>query len=172
MSAILLVAINVLCAAVGWCFGYWQGKTARSALNLNVRKAAPKIGTTAQINKRQVNPPAYPPFYYLVMTIYNEGELPAKQLNGHCKLLSPNKAVKECNIPISRDFLGSSPYEMEICRLEDGIGGSTIDIGGSQGQHVRFNVEFEFFGISEEKPEPYSAKYEYDPKSRQLVRIP
>jgi len=36
----------------------------RQAHTLNVLKAAPKIGSDIRIEERQVNPPAFPPFYY------------------------------------------------------------------------------------------------------------
>ena len=138
------VAATLVSAFVAQHIGYIQISIMKQEHDLNVTKATPKIGTSVKIDKRQINPPAYPPFCFLVASIYNEGELPAKQVNGHCKLVSPTKAVKEYSIPISREFLGSSPCELEICRLENGISGMTVDIGGVEGQNIRFNVDIEF----------------------------
>ena len=122
--------IGLLSLIVGYVFGYRQGKIAQAALDLSITKAIPKIGTAIKIDKRQENPSAFPPFYYLVVTIHNEGELPAHQLKGNCRLYSLTKGVKERNIPIERELLGASPYELESVRLEDGISGMTLNIGG------------------------------------------
>ncbi len=172
MNLVSLI-VSVVTALIGYALGYRQGKISQRALDLSIVKAAPKVGTTVRIDKRQENPPAFPPFYYLVATIYNEGELPAKQLKGHCKLHSPVKSVQERDIPFNREFLGSTPYELESFRLDSGISGTPIDIGASGGQNIRFNVdvEFEYFGIPDDAPQHYSAKYQYNNQRRQLERI-
>lgn len=161
--------IGVLALVTGYILGYWQGKTAQRALNLSVTKAVPKVGTRLKIDKRQENPAGFPPFYYLIATVYNEGELPAKQLKGHCKLYSPTNDVQERDIPFEREFLGSSPHELEAQKIV----GTTVDPGMRGEQEIRFNVdiEFEYLGIPDDQPQQYSAKYAYDNKSRQLIRI-
>src|SRR6266478_3262719 len=129
----IISALAVLVAFLAYRVGYRQGKTAQRALDLNVSKAIPKIGTSVKIDKRQEQPPAFPPFYYLVATIYNEGELPAKQLKGQCKLFSPINDVKQHTIPIDREFLGSKQYELNPCRLE----GTTVEVGMDGRQDIR-----------------------------------
>ena len=48
-----------------------------------------------------------------------------------------------------------------------------IDIGASGGQNIRFNVdiEFQYFGIPDDVPQHYSAKYQYDHQRQQLEGI-
>jgi hypothetical protein len=166
------VIIGAASLIVVYIFGYWQGRSAQRSLDLSVIKATPKVGTAVRIDKRQENPPAFPAFYYLIATIYNEGELPAKQLKGYCRVYSATKGVTEHNIPIEREFLGTTPSELELCRLEDGISGSTLDIGTQAGKNIRFNVDidFSYFGVEDDIPERYSAQYEYDNNGRQMKR--
>jgi hypothetical protein len=162
--------INVCVALVGYILGYRQGKTAQRALDLSVTKAVPKVSTRVRINKRQEESRAFPPSYYLIATIYNEGELPAKQLKGRCKLYSATNDIQEHDIPIETEFLGpSSPLELEAQRIV----GTTVDPGMRGDQNIRFNVdiEFEYLGIPDDKPQKYSARYAYDNQSRQLVRV-
>jgi len=158
----IISALAVLVAFLAYRVG-------RRQWNLGVAKAIPKVGTWVRIDKRQEQSTAFSPSYYMVATIYNEGELPAKQLKGHCKLFSPINEVKQHTIPIIREFLGSAPYELEPCRLE----GTTVDVGMDGRQDIRFNVdiEFEFFGIPDDKPQKYSAKHEWDNKNRQMIKI-
>jgi hypothetical protein len=165
----MLAGLIIAGIAVGVAYGvgYWQGRSAQKALDLSITKAIPKLGSDVKINKRQENSRAFPPFYYLVATIYNEGELPAKQLHGHCKLFSPENESQQRNIPINRDFLGSAPFELEAGRLD------ALFIDPDRPSDARFDVdiEFEYFGIPDDKPQRYTAKYRYDNKSGQMNKI-
>jgi len=170
--ASLIIGVIAIIAAV--LVGYCQWKTTQKSLVVTVKKAIPKVGTRVRIDERQKNPSGFPAFYYLILTIYNDGELPAKQLKGHCKLHSSTKSVQERDIPFQLDSLGpSSPYELEALWLLDGLSGAAIDLKGNGAENIGFNVdiEFECFGIPENVPQRYSAQYKYDPQSRQIVRI-
>ena len=168
----VLAIIGILSLLGAYAFGYWQGKTAQRTLDLNIIKATPKIGTSMRIDKRQENPNGFPPFYYLIATIDNEGELPAQQLQGYYRVYSETKCVKEHRIPIEREFLGSSaPSELELCRLEDGISGTTLNLA-PDAANIRFNVdiEFHYLGVQNSASQKYCAHYEYDKESRQMKR--
>lgn len=172
-TAIISVVVAVIFGTLGWRIGYTQGKIAQKALDLEFTKAIPKIGTTARIESRQENPPAYPAFYYLVVTIYNEGDLAARQLKGECRVYSATKSVKDREIPIDREFLGRGQYELERYRLTHGTSGMTVNLTGLEGENSRFNVdiEFKYSGISDGGPQQYKAQYTYDNKSRQLKKL-
>ena len=160
------------CASwLSYRLGYRQATIAKRSLDLSVSKAEPKIGTSVKLDQRQINPPAFPPFCYMVATIYNEGELAARNVKGHCRLHSSTKSVKEHDIPFERDFLGSAPLLLESHRLDNGISGMSIDLNTS-GQGLQFDVdiEFEYFGMSAHVPQRYSAKYRFDSKSRQMLK--
>jgi hypothetical protein len=168
-----LVMIALLGMFATYLFGFWQGRTSKRSFDLSVTRAVPKVGTSVKVYKRQENPPGFPAFYYMIATIYNEGELPAKQVKGHCKLHSATKSVKENNIPFEREFLGSSPCQLESHRIDDGISGMSVDLEAVSAKNIRLNVDIEFtyFGIPDDKQHRYAATYEYEHKSRQFVRI-
>src|SRR5207249_613012 len=111
---------------------------------------------------------AFPPYFYLVATIYNEGELAARKLKGKCRLFSPINEISECNIPIYRDFLGAAPYELEAIRII----GTTVSSALMGNTMISMCVEFDFeyFGLVDGKPVKYHAKYQYDHQNRQFVR--
>jgi len=167
------VAATLFAALVGYHIGRRQVAVASEAHTLSATKAAVKLGTEVHIDKRQENPPGFPPFYYLMATVYNEGELPAKQLKGHWKIYSTAKSVKDQLIPVSVDFLGASPLKLKSNRLDDGIQGMALDLSGSGAQNLRINADFELYysEVSNEQVHPYSAHYQYDHANGQMVRI-
>jgi hypothetical protein len=163
-----LVIIAILGMFGTYLFGLWQGRTSQRTLDLNVIKATPKVGVTLILDKRQVNPPAFPPFFFLVARIYNEGDLSARQLNGKCRLFSPGNQIKEQTIPIAHDFLRGTPLNIESNRI-DGIAGpinreiQTVD--------VRVEIDFDYIGIPDDKTQHYHANYKYDGQSNQFLKI-
>jgi hypothetical protein len=167
--AALGVAATLLCALVAQRVGIVQIRWMADAHALNILKAEPKIGSTVKIDYRNENGPAYNPTCYLIATIYNEGELAARKLKGSCKLFSPSKELFDCDIPISRDFVGKSPYELSAYR----IGGPAVGRLESGGHKLALNVdvEFDYFGLSDDQPQHYSAKYQYDENTRQMVKL-
>ncbi len=136
----------------------------RRAHELNLTKSAPKIGSSIEIDQRYDNGRNYPASLYLITTIYNEGELPASQLNGNWKLTS-SYGVPNRIIPIQWDFLGSTPYKFEAPRI--GESGTA-----AHNQFVfEVDIEFDYSIATENEPQHYSAKYRYDYEHKRMNRI-
>jgi hypothetical protein len=160
------VAATLLTAYVAHRLGFIQIKLMREANALSTLKSIPKIETILHIDKRQVNPSSFAPFYCLVSTIHNHGELPAKQLKGYCKVFSPTNPSQQFTIPIDIELLGTPPRKLSEYRLDG------IFIDSQRPQAARFNVDVEFSylgGFPKEQSQHYSAKYEYDPQNEQFV---
>src|ERR1700694_3364984 len=103
------VLITLFGIYIGQRVGLMQISIAHKEHDLNLLKSAPVIDTAVRIIERQINPaPAFAPFYYIVTTINNYGELAAQQLNGHWRLYSPDHSIQQHDIPIVRNALGSS----------------------------------------------------------------
>jgi hypothetical protein len=164
------VVATLVVAFVAQRVGVIQIRWMREAHTLNVLKAAPKIGTTIKIEERRENGPAHSPFYYLRISIYNAGDLAAKQLNGHWKLSCTDTSINQCDVPIAIDFLGSAAHELEPYRLE----GVNLwrAMKGEPNHQLRFNVDIQltYFGLSQNQPDPYIATYRFDQNSRKLIR--
>jgi hypothetical protein len=146
---------------------YWVAKDEH---DLNVRKAKPMIDATVRIDQRQVNPPGYRPFHYIITSIHNHGDLAAQQLKGNWRMHCPNNSIRQYDIPIRRDALGSTPYQFDACQII----GPNIDsrlVEGDQSVTLYVDIEFDYLGISPDQPEHYSARWQYDYKNRQMVRV-
>lgn len=146
--------------------GWIQITLMREQNALNREKALPKLEAVLRLVKRQENSSAFPPFYYVSIILHNHGELPAKQLKGTCKLFSPSNPSHEITIPIAAEFLGSSPRDLELERLD------RVFIDPQRPKAARINVEIDFSyvaGFPEEKNEKYHAKYEYDAEREQFL---
>ena len=154
-----------LASRVGWVQIRWM----REAHTLNKLKATPKIGTYIRIAERFDNGANFPPSYYVITYIHNEGELPARKLKGYWNLFSPDQSVKAFKTPIEREFLASAPLELEPHRLE----GTTVWAAMKGEGKIRFNVDIDFvyFGFSENQQEHYNAQYHFDPQSKRVIRI-
>jgi hypothetical protein len=164
------VAATLVAAFVAHRNGRIQISFMRREHELSIAKAMPKVGTTVRIDEKNPHGPAYPIFYSLVATIYNEGDLAAKNLKGHCKLFSPTNDIGERSVQINRDFLGMAlQYEVAPCPIE----GVKVRQGMMGAEEIRFNldIEFEYFGIPDDQPQQYAAKYQYDNKTHQMIRI-
>jgi hypothetical protein len=164
------VAATLVTAYVMHRIGRIQISFLQRSHELNIVKATPKIGTILRIDERNPNGPAFPTFYFLIATIYNEGDLAAKSLKGNCRLFSPTNQVAERSVQVHRDFLGTTlQYDLAACPIE----GARVQFGMRGAEEIRFNfdIEFQYFGIPDDKPQQYTAKYEYDSKSHQMIRI-
>jgi hypothetical protein len=161
--------VTLLGIFIGQRLGLWQFTLATKAHELNIRRSTPKLGTEVRIEERQLHSASYSPIYFLRVTIYNAGELAAKQLKGHCELRSDN-SVKQFTIPISREFLDSTrPYELESRRLE----GTTIRLAmRGEPNQIRCNVdiEFDYLGLSPDEPHHYSATYHFDHNTQAFIQ--
>ncbi len=147
--------------------GYKQAKIAARTLDLSVARASPKIRVEIEIDQSQEHSAGIAPCYYLVSRICNEGELPVKQLKGKCKLFSPVNKSQEHVIPISLKLLGTTPLELDAVRLD----GLFIDTNRPSDALFHVDIDFEYFGIPDDKPQRYSAQYVYDQKSLKMVKV-
>jgi hypothetical protein len=157
------VAATLAAAGIAHWVGLFQITLMRRAHDLNVRLAMPKVGTHPRIVPKNVLGTNHAPFYYLVISIYNEGDLPAKDLNGRWTIYSPINEIKRREGLISREFLRACEYELEACQIE----GTTLHnaMMGGQGISINIDIEFDYFGISENEPQHYARKYEFDPEN-------
>ena|SRR5579862_2382712 len=149
--------------------GLWQLRIAKQEHDLNLRKSVPILDTTVRITTRQVNPaPMYNPFYYVAVSINNHGELAAQKLDGYWRMYSPDQSIQERTIPIARDALGAEPYDFEPCQIE----GPTVEraMRGECDIRINVDIEFDYFGLSNNEPQHYTARYRYDRNSKQMVR--
>jgi len=146
---------------------YWVAKEEH---DLNLRKAAPALDSSVRITERQINPVGYDPFYYIVITIYNHGDLAATQLNGHWRMYSPRQMIQEYNVPIRRDALGALPNEFEPYRII-GPGIEAAIRRHAENVSINVDIEFDYFGFSPEEPQHYAAQWQYDHHNGQMIRI-
>ncbi len=162
--AALGVVATLLGAFVAQHIGIIQISLMHEAHTLNVLKAMPRIGTSIDIDERHDNGPGYPPFIYLKTTIYNEGELSVAKLKGDWKLTS-TYGIANNVIPLWREILGTVPYQLQPYKItESGMSDAS--------KSLRFNIDiqFDYSGIADNEPYKYSAKYAYDPKSKQMIK--
>jgi len=149
--------------------GHLLFAVAKEEHDLNLRKASPIIGSIVTLAERQILNANYRPFHFIVTSIHNYGDLPAQRLSGSWRLYSPDNSIKECNVPIQRDALGPAPYD-----TEEQLIGSNIDAVIKDRLHriaICVDINFDYFGISQDQPQHYSASYEYDQNSRRMVKI-
>jgi hypothetical protein len=132
-----------------------------------VTKASPKIATTMRIDQRQEDSAGAAPSFYLVPVIQNQGELPARQLKGRCRVFSPVHKSQERIIPIRQEILGASPFELDGVRLD----GFLIDASRPHDALFHAAIDIEYRGISGDKPLRYSARYAFDQKSLQMIKV-
>ncbi len=165
--AALAVAAVLVTAYVMHRIGRIQISFMHKGHDFNLQKGIPKIGSSVRLEERR--PQGYVRRYFLITTIYNEGEFPAANLNGHWNL-SCSQSGHDRTIPISADYLGKiPPYELEAQELK----GQAITDAIKSGEQLTINVdvEFEYFGTPENQPKKYAAKYQYNPKQKQMIRV-
>jgi hypothetical protein len=149
--------------------GFQLFAVAKKEHDLNVRKASPIIGSVVKLAERQILNANYRPFHFIVTSICNYGDLPAQQLSGSWRLYSPDNCIKECNVPIQRDALGPTPYD-----TEEQLIGPNIDAVIKDQLHkvaIHVDIEFDYFGISQDRRQHYSASYQYDHNSRRMMQV-
>ncbi|HWY67213.1 MAG TPA: hypothetical protein VNX88_01035 [Terriglobales bacterium] len=175
MAIIALIGVVIALASVivAQQVGLIQTKALREANALNRRLASPKIASTVRVEQRYDNGRNFPPWFYLLTTISNEGQLAADDLRGEWKLVPTTREIAERTIPIHLDSLGSSqPYQVQEVRLESGLGpGVWTSRGGSNTIQFAVTIELTCRGLTDQ-PERYTARNEYDNSSQQMVRVP
>lgn len=130
-------------------------------------KASPRIGTAMRIDRRQEPSASDAPSYYLVPVIHNQGELPAKDLKGRCRVFSPVHKSQERIIAIRQEILDASPLELDGGRLD----GFLIDANRPHDALFHVAIDIEFRGVPGKKPQRYSARYAFDQKSLQMIKV-
>jgi hypothetical protein len=162
---------SLLPAAIGvWLFQRASRRRAKLSVGTSdpgVKSAAAVIRTEMRIDRRQDGPSESPASYYLVAAIGNDGELPATQLKGRCRVFSPVHKSRERIITVHRESLGNSPLELDGGRLD----GFLIDADRPQDALFHVEIEFEYVGAPGEKPKSYSAKYAYNQRNGQLIQV-
>jgi hypothetical protein len=170
IGTFLGILVSLFGIYIAQSVGLLQVSLMKKEYDLNLRKSAPELDSTVRINSRQVNPaPVYNPFHYIVTSIHNHGDLPAKHLKGHWRMYSPDKSIQDSTIPIRRDALGSAPLEFSEIQLI----GPSIDDALKRGVGtvtINVDIEFDYFGLSENQPQHYSARWQYDRNSKQMIR--
>ena len=159
-------------AAAMWAkqAGMLQLEVIRNSHELDIARAVPKIGTEVRIEESYPNGPQYSPTYTLTTSIYNAGEHSASQVEGEWKLTCPNNSVQQGTMPIRREFLSATPYQLEPFAL---IGTTILNaMRGDAGHGVTFNVdiEFNYRGLPKQQPQHYREKYAFDEKNRRMKR--
>lgn len=159
----ITIAVALLGIYVAQQTGLLQSWIMKKAHDLNVTKAFPRIGSNIRTEYRHDNGPAYPRTIYLFTTIYNEGELPVSELNGQWKLTA-KQFLSDNVIPIRRDFLGPTQYELEPYKI--------LESGNQANNQFIFDVDIDFDYISPAHSEPqhYHAKYSYDRQYQRMNR--
>jgi hypothetical protein len=132
-----------------------------------VTKASARIGASMRIDQRQEPSASGTPSYYLVPVIRNQGELPAKDLKGRCRVFSPVHKSQERIIAIRQEILDVSPLELDGGRLD----GFLIDANRPHDALFHVAIDIEFRGIPGNKPRRYSARFAFDQKSLQIIKV-
>jgi len=159
------VAATLLTALIAHKLGWIQISLAKKAHKLNVNLATPKIGTTVKIEGRNVRPDVIR--YFMVTTIYNEGQLAAEKLHGNWNLACSDSSQNR-TIPITRDYLGQgAPYELK----PEELGGMAITNAIKSGQvAINIDIDFTYTGLAKDQTHKYSAKYQYDTIRKEMIR--
>jgi hypothetical protein len=84
--------MGIVATLVAYKVGFRQARLMQEAHDLSVTRAETRIGCAVEVEDKQVVLPAgmYNPHIHLTAKIYNEGELPAEDINGEWKLLTNN----------------------------------------------------------------------------------
>ena len=162
------VAATMVVAFIAHKLGWIQISIMKKAHELNRNLATPKIGTTVTIEARTPNSSRLDIVrFFLVTTIYNEGQLAAEKIQGNWNL-SGSDSGQNRMIPIARDYLGQgSPYELEA----EELGGNTITNAIKGGQAtINVDVDFTYVGLAQNQKQKYRAQYQYDSRRKKMVR--
>ena len=162
------VVATLVCAFVAHRIGRIQISWMRRSHEISAKLAACKIGTSVQLERRAPNigrPDIHR--WFMVTTIYNEGDCAAQKLHGDWNL-SCSEKFQNRKIPIRVDFLRATKFELP---LQD-LGDSPITQAQSSGKFwAEVDIKFSYLGLDENKPEKYTAKYQFDKNSNQMKQV-
>lgn len=162
------VAATLVTAYVAHRIGRIQISFMRRAHQLNENLATPKIGTWLKLERRQPNANRADVIrYFLLTTLYNDADPAAQKIDGNWTL-SCSDSGQDRTIPIYRDSLGNIPYDLEAQELRGNAITNTINSGQVT---INVDIDFTYIGLTPDKAERYTAKYQYDSQQKQMVRI-
>jgi hypothetical protein len=164
MAALVLILITLVGIWVAYYVGNRQGRASERAVALSVQRATPKVGS--RISLASSIPPKLPDRirYAVNTTIYNDGDLVARNLEGEWKLTASH-GIEELTHAIRADSLPASlPLE-----FEHEVSGDTSVLWCDPKIIFQVNIDLVYLGLSDEK-EHYHATYAYDFRSRQMYQ--
>ncbi len=110
--------------------------------------------------------PGFPDTIYLILEIYNEGELAASNISGYWRAFTPSSMHERHSVPIHRDFLGKCEKYTDTLRIDDG--GRPFK---QREYHVEVYVQFNYSTLPQDQSQHYNATYAYDWQSKRLVKV-
>jgi hypothetical protein len=158
------VAATLLTGWIAHRIGWIQIGSMREAHALNVMKSTPAINSRVSI--APFHPANRPDVtgYTIHTTIYNDGELVARRLEGEWRLEAShgvNGTVKTIRADSLPAFL---PLE-----LNHEITGKVASLWCEPSVTLQVDIELSYLGW-EDKPESYQATYDYDFQHRSMVQ--
>lgn len=162
LSAIIAVAGLVL-TGLGYMLGYKQGKITQKTLDLDIRKATPRICSRVSISDPEIIRGTMLR-YTMRTTLYNDGDLVASKVEGTWKLVASHsieKAEKTIRIDSLPSFL---PWD-----FNHELSGKTRLIQTDPTIGIEVHIDIVYLGMNNQK-EAYHTKYRYDPKQKAMTQ--
>jgi hypothetical protein len=158
------VAATLFGGFIAHRIGWIQIGINRQTLALNVKKSTPRIGSRVELKSAQlVNRPDITR-YTIHTTIYNDGDLVAREIKGEWKLTASH-GIAEASVPVRADSLPS----FLSFPLEHEIGGKYSSLWCEPTVIIQVDVDLIYLGLDDKK-ETYHATYDYDYKNRKIVQ--
>ena len=164
MAALALILITALSIWVAYYVGVRQGRATEKALALSVQRATPRIGSRVSLSSSI--PPKLPDRtrYTINTTIFNDGDLVARNLEGEWKLTASHGIEKLIHAIKADSLPASLPFE-----FEHEVPGDTSVLWCDPKIIFQVNIDLVYLGLSDQK-ECYHAIYTYDFHSRQMYQ--
>ncbi|MGH9746629.1 MAG: hypothetical protein ACRD59_11045 [Candidatus Acidiferrales bacterium] len=158
------VAATLVCALVANRIGLLQIGFMRKAHDLTVKKATPKINSRMEITPFH---PVHRPDvtrYAVNTTIYNDGDLVARNLEGEWKLTASH-GISEATDIIR---IGSLPSFMPF-KLEYKIVGNVPALWTESNLALQVDIKLNYLGF-DDLPQTYRATYDYEFQNRRMIQ--
>jgi len=163
--AVLVTALlGFIGIAVAYYVGVRQGRAAEKVLALSLRKAVPRINSRMELARS--SPPNRPDVvrYTVHTTIYNDGELVARDLEGDWKLTASHGIQPATNVIRADSLPLSFPFN-----LEHEIAGDVSVLWCDPQIIFQVDIDVAYLGMNSEK-NSYKATYRYDFQNRKMIR--
>ncbi len=156
MAAAVTALIGLLAVWVAYFVGVRQGRAAEKTLALSINKATPKIGSRASLVRS--SPPNRPDVtrYTINTTIYNDGDLVARNLEGEWKLTASHGIDKANRIIRANSLPSFLPLP-----LEHQVGGDVSVFWCDPDIVCHVDIDLTYIGM-DNSAEKYRAAYKYD----------